>query len=113
MIHEVKNIQSMHIVRQGAEELSRQDIIMVKEESEGNKALSMDEIEAIIKEMNEFIRIFNTKVAFELDKETGKMILRIIDVQTNEVIRQIPPEELLRISKRISELLGLIINARV
>jgi flagellar protein FlaG len=75
--------------------------------------LSTDEIEQIVSELNNFIQIFNTKIAFEIDKETRKTVLKIIDAQSNEIIRQIPPEELLAISKRISELLGLIINARV
>jgi flagellar protein FlaG len=81
--------------------------------SQSERGLSTEEIEQIVSELNNFIQIFNTKIAFEIDKETKKTVLKIIDAQSNEIIRQIPPEELLAISKRISELLGLIINARV
>ena len=95
-------------------ELNEAKITMGEEIVNGDKvSLSAEEIEGIIKELNQFIQIFNTKIAFEIDKETKKTILRIVDVETNEVIRQIPPEELLKISRRISELLGLIINEKI
>lgn len=115
MIQDVKNISATQPIQRGSEEFKRAEaeVKMEISETKSSKTLSQTELEYILKEMNQFIQIFNSKIAFELDKETGKTILKIIDSQTNEVIRQIPPEEFLRISKRISELLGLIINAKV
>lgn len=114
MIQEIKNISTTQPVQQNKLELNEAKITMGEEIVNGDKvSLSAEEIEGIIKELNQFIQIFNTKIAFEIDKETKKTILRIVDVETNEVIRQIPPEELLKISRRISELLGLIINEKV
>ena len=87
-------------------------------ETEGKKAIAKrqpteKEIEEAIKKLNDFISVFNTKIALEVDKETKKTILKIIDVNSDKVIRQIPPEEMLEISRRITELLGLIINEKV
>ncbi|CUS78319.1 flagellar protein FlaG [Candidatus Kryptonium thompsonii] len=114
MIQEIKNISTTQPVQQNKLELNEAKITMGEEIVNGDKvSLSAEEIEGIIKELNQFIQIFNTKIAFEIDKETKKTILRIVDVETNEVIRQIPPEELLKISRRISELLGLIINEKI
>ena len=114
MIQEIKNISTTQPVQQNKLELNEAKITMGEEIVNGDKvSLSAEEIEGIIKELNQFIQIFNTKIAFEIDKETKKTILRIVDVETNEVIRQIPPEELLKISRRISELLGVIINEKI
>lgn len=115
MIQDVKNISAIQPTHRDAEEFRKPELEAKLESSEPrvSRALSHDELENIVREINQFIQIFNTKIAFEFDKEVEKIILKIIDSQTNEVIRQIPPEELLRVSKRISELLGLIINARV
>ncbi len=115
MIQDVKNISATQPIQRNEEEFKRPEpeVKMEGLEPKGSETLSQSDLEKVIKEMNQFIQIFNSRIAFELDKETGKTILKIIDSQTNEVIRQIPPEELLRISKRISELLGLIINARI
>jgi flagellar protein FlaG len=51
-----------------------------------------------------------------VDKETRRTIIKIIDPQTKEVIRQIPPEEALRISRMISRIVrdrGAVTDERV
>lgn len=54
-------------------------------------------------------------VEFSLDKDTNKMILKLIDNQTNEVIRQIPSDLALRIARLVSSLQGggQIANAKI
>lgn len=41
----------------------------------------------------------NNELTFVLDRETRRAVVRIVDRDTNELIRQIPPEYLLRIAK--------------
>ncbi len=115
MIQEIKSVDIAQSVQRNFGEPAkfRNEVMETGQDSEKQKDLSIDEIENVIKEMNQFIQIFNAKIAFEIDKDTKKTVLKIIDAQTNEIIRQIPPEELLKISRRISELLGLIINEKV
>lgn len=43
----------------------------------------------------------NINLSFDIDKESGKRIVKIIDVQSKEVLRQIPSEEALKISRSI------------
>jgi flagellar protein FlaG len=40
---------------------------------------------------------------FQVDDVTGDTVISVIDRQTEETIRQIPPEELLTLSKRLKE----------
>ena len=47
---------------------------------------------------------------FSIDKETGKTIISVVDAMTNEVIRQIPGEEILAIAKAIDRMQGLLFN---
>jgi flagellar protein FlaG len=49
-------------------------------------------------------------VRFEQDSKSNQMIVKIVDRNTNEVIRQIPPEDLINLSKRLDELNGNIVN---
>ncbi|GBD05249.1 hypothetical protein HRbin20_00830 [bacterium HR20] len=62
------------------------------------------------------IELAQRQIQFAVDKETRRTIIKVIDPQTNEVIRQIPPEEALRISRMISRLRsdrGAVTDARV
>ncbi|WP_457572972.1 flagellar protein FlaG [Desulfolithobacter sp.] len=49
-------------------------------------------------------------VRFEKDSDINELIVKVVDQETNEVIRQIPPEELVNLSKHLQELSGNIVN---
>lgn len=49
-------------------------------------------------------------VRFERDSSSEKLVVKIVDQDTDEVIRQIPPEELLKLSQNLKELSGNIVN---
>ncbi len=49
-------------------------------------------------------------VRFEKDSDLDELIVKVVDRQTSEVIRQIPPEELVNLSKHLQELRGNIVN---
>jgi flagellar protein FlaG len=51
---------------------------------------------------------YNHKIKLEVDNDI--MIVKVIDEETGEVIRQIPPEELVALSKHAKDLKGLLIN---
>lgn len=57
--------------------------------------------------------IFNKKLRFELEEELGIMLVKVIDDETGEVIRQIPTEEQVNISKKTKNLSGLLINKKI
>ena len=44
----------------------------------------------------------NYELTFVLDRDTRKPLLRIVDRQTREVIRQLPPEYTLRLAKEVA-----------
>ena len=53
-----------------------------------------------------------TRVTFSIDHESGRMFIRVIDNATNEVIRQIPPEEFVRIADRLAKMIGILFDHR-
>jgi flagellar protein FlaG len=50
---------------------------------------------------------------FSQDNQTGKTIVKVVDTQTGELIRQIPSEEFLRISQAVDKLQGLLLKQSV
>lgn len=49
-------------------------------------------------------------VRFEQDTNSKEVVVKIVDQDTDEVIRQIPPEELLKLTQNLKELSGSIIS---
>lgn len=62
---------------------------------------------------NEAVAGLRSDLKFTIDDDTGFNVVKFIDVKTQEVIRQIPAQEMLVIAKRLDELQGLLIKERV
>jgi len=55
----------------------------------------------IVAEVNKNLRLINADLALEVDRDINRVILRVIDAETGETIKQIPSEELINIAKRL------------
>lgn len=62
--------------------------------------------------INEFIEAFTRDLQFTVDKDTERVVLKVVDRQSGKVIRQIPSEEALEIAKALDDLKGLIITEK-
>ena len=69
-----------------------------------------NEVEQLIETLTNAARFFDRELRFELEKELDITIVKVIDAETEKVIRQIPPEELVELSKRNRDLKGLLID---
>lgn len=49
---------------------------------------------------------------FDLNDASSRVVTRVIDRESGEVIRQIPAEEVLRIAERLSEMQGGLVNSQ-
>ena len=47
---------------------------------------------------------------FSIDPDSKHVVVKLIDQQTKEVLRQIPNEEVLELSKSLDKLQGLLIK---
>jgi len=53
------------------------------------------------------------QLSFTFHKETKNLVVKVIDPDTNKVVREIPPEELLDLAAKIQEMLGFLIDKKV
>ena len=49
-------------------------------------------------------------VHFELDERTSELVVRLVDADSGEVIRQVPSEEILGVRQHLQELRGNLVN---
>lgn len=68
---------------------------------------------AALDEVNQTLRMASIGVQFEFDKEADKMIVKVVDVESGELIRQMPSEEVVRISRALGKLQGLLVHQTV
>ena len=68
------------------------------------------QLQEAVRRAEDAVRKFASNLMFSLDKDTGKTVIKIVDSHTNEVIRQIPSEELLAISRNLDRVEGLLLK---
>ena len=75
-----------------------------------NKTPDADEVRQALDEVRQAIGPVARNLLFSVDEDTGKTVIRVIDANTDEVIRQIPSEEFISISKALDKLQGLLLR---
>lgn len=74
-------------------------------------AASAKDVQRAADEINKALqRLNSSSLEFSVDHESGQTIVRVVDIATKDVIRQIPNEETLQIAKSIDKLQGLLIR---
>ena len=77
---------------------------------QSNAVPSDQQLASAVQELNAAMRVVNTNLSFSIDSITKQTVVTVTDAQTHEVIRQIPPEDMLHVSERIAELLGVLFD---
>lgn len=70
------------------------------------------ELEAAIDKMRNHAQNLDRELQFQVDSDTGRTVVTILNSQTQEVVRQIPSEEVLELTKKIEEAQGFIFSSR-
>lgn len=78
---------------------------------EGN--LTRGDAEAIADIMNKAAKLYDRQLRFDVYEDTDRVYVQIIDENTREVIKQIPPEEMLELSAKIQEMVGIMLDEYV
>ena len=79
--------------------------------SDHAKQPSQEEVDASLEKLNTAVSSFNTDLQFTTDsKDSDVRVVKVIDRNTKEVVRQIPSEEAVRLAKAMDRLRGLLVR---
>jgi flagellar protein FlaG len=70
------------------------------------------QIEAAAEKIQSFANSMGRGLNFVVDSSSGKAVIRVTDPSTNATIRQIPPEESLRLARMVDYLASLLVSQR-
>jgi flagellar protein FlaG len=75
--------------------------------------VSVDDVKQAVAEVNAILKSMNHHLQFSIDDKTNTVIVKLIDGETGEVLRQIPPEEIVRLRSYYRDQQGLLVNTAV
>lgn len=69
-----------------------------------------EQVQRAVEQIQRIVSKVAHNLLFTVDQGTGRTIIRVVDSQTNEVIRQMPSEEVLAIAHALDQMQGLLFN---
>jgi flagellar protein FlaG len=73
---------------------------------------SADQIKQAVQDINESLRSAAQGLEFSIDTDSKEVIIKVIDQETREVLRQMPSKEALDIAKALDQALGKLIKTK-
>lgn len=91
---------------------SKTDGNSTRESGADNTEKLQERLAEVVEGLNSRMRQLQRSLRFSVDDGSGRIIVKVIDSDTDEVIRQIPSEEMLAMMKHIRDVDGYIFDAR-
>lgn len=108
----VSPITSQEQVQKTQEPARDVDKTQTGEENQSSK-MSREEVEVLVADLRELTENLHTKLNFSINEPTNDIVVKIIEKDTDEVIKQFPPEELLELQEKMMDLTGFLFDADV
>jgi flagellar protein FlaG len=73
--------------------------------------LKLPDLSAVVANLNQYLKSSQRDLQFSIDKSSGRTIINVVNSETGEIVRQIPPAELLAAARSI-QASGLVFRAK-
>ena len=70
-------------------------------------------LDAAIEAAHQFLHPVASNLRFVKDDSSGRMLVQLVDSETQKVLRQMPSEEMLAINKALDRMQGLMVHLKV
>jgi len=75
-------------------------------------AVDRQQLERALENIRRVVEPVAHNLQFTVDDDTGRTVVKVMDSATDQVIRQIPSEEILSIAKALDKLSGLLLEQK-
>ena len=80
-------------------------------QAESGTAASREDVEAAVATIQDFVQSVRRSLNFSLEEGSGRVVVKVTDAGSGDVIRQIPSEEALQLAENLSEVRSLLFKA--
>lgn len=84
--------------------------INVEKEPTANEKASNEQLKRAIEQLNR--KIGNSEAIFGVHEDTHRVTIKIIDKDTKEVLKELPPEKTLDMIARVWEMAGILVDEK-
>ncbi|MFT5790292.1 MAG: flagellar protein FlaG [Shewanella sp.] len=70
----------------------------------------VEELDALAADLTDMMSLMRKGLAFKVDDDSGQNVVSVMDVDSGELIRQIPNEEALELAQKLAEVAGFLLK---
>ena len=74
--------------------------------------MSDEELKKAVNKINEYILGINTRFQYKIHEGTERIIVKLVDTESNAVIKEIPPEKMLDVLASIWDSAGILVDRK-
>lgn len=78
--------------------------------SSSNQPADKPTLEHAVQRISEYVSSSRPEINFTIDESTGTQVVKIVDSESKQVIRQMPSEEAIQIAQALDKLQGLFVK---
>lgn len=97
--------QAVSVAEPGDEEQAAHSVAAEKAE------ISREQVESAVSTIQEFVQSVRRSINFSLEDNSGRVVVKVTDATSGDVIRQIPSEEALQLAESLDEVRSLLFKA--
>ena len=76
-------------------------------------SLTKEDLETVAADLSDFMQSLNTDIEFSIHEKSGRMMVKVVDTKTHDVLKEFPPEELLDTIGAIRDYVGALLDKKV
>ena len=76
----------------------------------GAAATAPADLKTAIQDLQRVSEVYNRHLSFSFNEKLDQVVVKVIDNDTDKVVREIPPVELQQVYERIREVIGLLFD---
>jgi len=83
------------------------------QESLATQPLTTEQLDKVAQQLQDFVGDLNRNIQFSVDKDSGRDVIKVIDKDSGDLLKQYPSEEVLTLVSKLSDMVGGFIDAKV
>lgn len=74
------------------------------------RELSSREVSDIVNRLNDGVKLIHERMSFSYNEKTQRIVVKVLNSDTDEVLREIPEKEAMKLLEHIQDFLGILVD---
>ena len=85
--------------------------VLAEKKVQASEQMTSRDVKEVLESFQDISKTIQTKLNFTVHEENNEIVIKVIDKESNELIRQFPSDEMLNLQDKMRDMAGFLFNA--